>query len=302
MLNRSELMPMLVCPACRADLQSLDACSVCGRTYAADGDIPSLVPTDVEREVRVPFHSSRSVMGEAFRRSFQVPPIRGKAASGAPYHLDRSHQAVLESLDPGAFVLEIGCGGGQMRSYIQGQGLRYLGVDISAVRVFEELRRHGGPDLLCDSHFLPFKDGTFDLVYSAAVTEHLACPQLVAQEVARVLKPGGHYLGNVSFLEPWHDDSFFHMSPLGVFEFLTQAGFEIDHIWPGEGYSGFKAIMAMGNRVTGRLAWLGEGIYRLYRSSNALRTRLRPREGTSEIAEAATVAGAIDWIARKPRP
>jgi hypothetical protein len=155
---------------------------------------------------------------------------------------------------------------------------------------------------LSDSHFLPFVDGVFNMVYSAAVTEHLACPFLAAQEVKRVLKPGGYYLGNVSFLEPWHDDSFFHMSPLGVYELLTQADFEIEHIWPGQGYHGFGAIMKMGNKATARLSFLGDALYFVYNSGAKARNRVnrwRKADAKDPIMDAARVSGATDWIARR---
>lgn len=153
---------------------------------------------------------------------------------------------------------------------------------------------------MCDAHFLPFKDHTFDVVYASAVTEHLACPHLVAQEVARVLRPGGFYLGNVSFLEPWHDDSYFHMSPLGVFELLTQADFQIQHIWPGSGYSGFRAILNMGNRATKQLAFIGLAIFFIYNSANRVRNLFKRGDAKGYITDQARVSGAIDWIARKP--
>ena len=213
-----------------------------------------------------------------------------------------AHLDVLKRLSPGSRVLEIGCGGGQMRSFVESEGLCYVGVDISKTRVHEHLQVHGGPDLLCDSHFLPFTDRTFDLVYSAAVTEHLACPHLVAQEIARVLKPGGYYLGNVSFLEPWHDDSFFHMSPLGVFELLSQADFDVIHIWPGKGYSGFRAILSMGNKATRPFSFLGDVMHFIYNTGNRLRNLVKrdlKNDSSRGIADAARVAGATDWIARR---
>jgi ubiquinone/menaquinone biosynthesis C-methylase UbiE len=216
--------------------------------------------------------------------------------------LDLAHLNIIKSLSPGASILEIGCGGGQMREKLLQDGFSYIGTDISKSRVYDFLQAHGGPDILCDSHFLPFRDQQFDLVYSAAVTEHLACPYLVAQEVARVLKPGGYYLGNVSFLEPWHDNSYFHMSPLGVFENLVQAGFEPKNIWPGKGYSGFRAIMMMGNKITKPLTFIGDAIYVAYRAGNSLRNLVKRRSNWSEerIEDAARVAGATDWIAQKP--
>jgi ubiquinone/menaquinone biosynthesis C-methylase UbiE len=78
-----------------------------------------------------------------------------------------------------------------MRAYPNATGDRYIGVDISKTPMSANLQRHGGPDLLADAHFLPFADRSFDVVYSAVLTGHAASPYLVAQQVRRVLKPGG---------------------------------------------------------------------------------------------------------------
>jgi len=190
-----------------------------------------------------------------------------------------------------------------MRQFVRTRGHRYVGVDLSKTRVDKNLQQHGGPDLLCDAHFLPMAEEAFDLVYSVNLSEHVACPYLIAQEAARSLKPGGFYLGTGAFLQPWHDDSFFHMSPLGVFEYLTQAKFEIMNIWPGQGYSGFRAIMDMGSKVTRPLTFLGDFMYLIYRTGNKFRNlvKRRPDWKTESIADAARVSGAIDWIARRPQ-
>ena len=156
--------------------------------------------------------------------AFHTPHDAEVLRNDYPYHLDLAHLDVINQLsknshNSGNWV--------RWRSNAQVHSVRKAistcGTDISKTRVIKHLQEYGGPDVLCDAHFLPFADCTFDVVYSAAVTEHLACPYLAAQEIARCLKPGGHYLGNVSFLEPWHDNSFFHMSPLGAFELLTQS-------------------------------------------------------------------------------
>lgn len=303
MIDREGLLALLVCPACKEALGAFSHCAHCGATYSESEGTPVLIPAAASRLVSFRFDQSRSVVGERFRDCFVYPPKRGAAGPDKPYHLDLAHLDVLDQLPRRSTILEIGCGGGQIREYLQSKSHRYVGTDVSKTRVPAHLQQHGGPDLLCDSHFLPFADRSFDSVYSAAVTEHLACPYLVAQEVARVLKPGGFYLGNVSFLEPWHDDSFFHMSPLGVFELLTQAEFEIMHIWPGQGYSGFRSILRMGNKATRPLTFLGDVMYFIYRSGNRIRNLVKRRglEIKDGIADAARVAGATDWIARRRR-
>jgi ubiquinone/menaquinone biosynthesis C-methylase UbiE len=206
---------------------------------------------------------------------------------------------IIDRLKRGDRVLEIGCGGGQNRAYLQEKGLKYVGVDISRSRVYDWLRKYGGPDYLCDAHFLPFVDQQFDLVYCAAVFEHLACPFQAAQEVFRVLKPGGYFLGNVSFLEPWHDRSYFHMTPLGAIELLTQAEFQIEYVWPGRGYSGYLATLAMGSRGTRLMTVIGRALYGIYRLEHRLKEVIRRKEG-GDILNRAKVAGAIDWIACRP--
>jgi SAM-dependent methyltransferase len=274
-------------------------------SFAERDGLPFLCPDNEAREVSFTFEQRRSAATEAFERCFRYPTRAGATGADHPYHLDVAHADVIDALPQGARILEVGCGGGQMRSHLESHGFRYVGIDISKTRVDEELRAHGGPDLLCDAHFLPFRSESFDLVYTSALTEHLACPLLAAQEIRRVLRPGGYYLGNVSFLEPWHDDSFFHLSPLGVFELLTQANFEIVHIWPGKGYSGFRAIMAMGNKATVPLVGIGDFIHLIYKSGARARdiVKRRSREETKDgIHDAARVAGATDWIARRPVP
>lgn len=303
MTAQNELLTWLACPDCGKKLSSLTQCDYCGACFPDSGGTPVLIPSGAHRTVTFNFPQYRSTVGEEFQRCFSYPPRSGACAADKPYHLDKAHLDVLTQLSPGSPVLEIGCGGGQMRSFIEAQHCRYVGVDISKTRVHEHLRIHGGPDLLCDSHFLPFTDRSFDLVYSVAVTEHLACPQLVAQEIARVLKPGGYYLGNVSFLEPWHDNSFFHMSPLGVFEILSLAEFEVIHIWPGQGYNGFRALLSMGNKATRAFSFMGDLINLIYKAGNRIRAivgRDGNKTSNNEIFDAARVSGAVDWIARRP--
>jgi SAM-dependent methyltransferase/uncharacterized protein YbaR (Trm112 family) len=302
MLDQNDLLALLACPDCKAPLRSLSGCDECKAIFQSSEDTPSLFPQNAVRTVSFEFTPERSTAGSAFHRALAFPSRRGAGGKADPYHLDLAHLDIINSLPKSSTILEIGCGGGQMRDWINKKNHHYIGTDISKNRVYSFLKAHGGPDILCDAHFLPFCDQKFDLVYTAAVTEHLACPYLAAQEIARVLKPGGYYLGNVSFLEPWHDDSYFHMSPLGVYENLTQAGFVANHIWPGQGYSGFHAIMNMGNKITKPITFLGDFVYFAYRIGNRIRNlaKGRPDWSVDRIEDSARVAGATDWIAQKP--
>ena len=299
MLSEAELLKIVVCPCCKAPLEDLTRCRICRTAFIADNGTPSLIPVEASKEVSFKFSSARSVSSPQFKEAFQYPPLP-EASDDLPYHLDPAHALLLSQLPEGAAVLEIGCGGGQMRHYLAKREVKYVGVDITTgERVSKDLRVHGGPDLLCDAHFLPFADEAFDFVYTSALVEHLASPYIVAQEVRRTLKPGGYFVGSVSFLEPWHDDSFFHMTPLGVFEMLAQAELKANYVWPGRGYSGFHAIMMMGNKATKKMAFLGKLNTAIYRCGNRLRNALRPRHEINPIDDDAHCSGSTDWIAVK---
>lgn len=59
-------------------------------------------------------------------------------------------------------------------------------------------------DVLGAGERLPFKDNTFDAVISIAVLEHVRNPFECADEISRVLKPGGILYCCVPFLQPLH--------------------------------------------------------------------------------------------------
>jgi SAM-dependent methyltransferase len=281
----------------------LELCEACGRAFGTDDGTPLLIAEDAVAEVSFRFPQRNSAKSDACRAQYIRYPRFADAGGDAPYHLDRAHAALLYRLPAGMRVLEIGCGGGQMRRWFEARGMQYVGVDLSKTRVFDWLRAHGGPDVLCDAHFLPFQDAQFDVVYAAAVTEHVACPIRYAQEAHRVLRPRGHFLANTAFLEPWHDASHFHLSPDGVVELLLEAGFAIDAVWPGRDYHCFRALPDMAFhgplRLLRHLAWLPMLAYRLQGRARNLRRRLRGLPPVREVMHDGVVAGAVDWIAHR---
>jgi SAM-dependent methyltransferase len=92
-------------------------------------------------------------------------------------------------------VLEIGCGTGCDLLQFMKNGARATGVDVTD-RHLELARARIGPfaDVQkADARSLPFRDATFDYVYSHGVLHHIAEPDRVVREILRVLKPGGRF-------------------------------------------------------------------------------------------------------------
>ncbi len=296
-------LDLLACPNCKQQLIQIEKCDSCNLEFDNDKGTPILAGKNINRTVKFNFSSSQSYFPDDQLEKILKDPSIDLSNKLLPYHMDIAHAHIINQLKKGSRVLEIGCGGGQNRVFFESMGFDYIGIDISKTRVFEWLREFGGPDYICDTHFLPFLDQKFDLVYCAAVFEHFASPYLAAQEVYRTLKPGGYFLGNSAFLEPWHDNSYFHMTPLGAIELLHQANFQIENIWPGRGYSGYFAIAAMGNHFTKALRWLGKFMYLSFRLEHKIKGMIRKKKNPefADILNRAKVSGSTDWIARRPK-
>lgn len=104
-------------------------------------------------------------------------------------------------------VLDAGCGGGGMPLSLAEEAAQVVGIDPAerfqdaGVRLGRERRMGNLHFALADGMALPFRAGTFDLVLSHAVIEHVADAPLYLRECARVLAPGGHvYLSTAPYL------------------------------------------------------------------------------------------------------
>jgi SAM-dependent methyltransferase len=104
-------------------------------------------------------------------------------------------------------ILDAGCGGGGMPLSLAEEARAVIGIDPAerfgdaGVRLARERGLRNLHFALADGMALPFADGTFDLVLSHAVIEHVADAPLYLREARRVIKPGGHvYLSTSPYL------------------------------------------------------------------------------------------------------
>jgi ubiquinone/menaquinone biosynthesis C-methylase UbiE len=99
----------------------------------------------------------------------------------------------------GKQVLEVSCGAGGGASYIT-RTLRpasYTGLDLNPASVDLCRKRHKLPGLdfvQGDAQDLPFADETFDAVINVEASHQYPNFERFLAEVARVLRPGGHFL------------------------------------------------------------------------------------------------------------
>jgi ubiquinone/menaquinone biosynthesis C-methylase UbiE len=95
----------------------------------------------------------------------------------------------------GKDVLELGCGAGAMSFALERRGGVVTGIDIDpraldVARRWGQHRKSNCTFLQCSSE-IPLPSAAFDVVYSSSTFEHIAEPEVMLRELARVLRPDG---------------------------------------------------------------------------------------------------------------
>jgi len=103
----------------------------------------------------------------------------------------------------GLRALELGCGAAQFGLRVAAEGADVIGLDFSENQlrharenVAERAARF--PLVRADAEELPFADATFDLVFCDHGATSFTDPHRTIPEVARVLRPGGRFVFNIS--------------------------------------------------------------------------------------------------------
>jgi SAM-dependent methyltransferase len=292
--------PRTQCPVCRQPLDldiSGDRCSRCLRVF--------LRTARGQRDLRLPPGQAvtyqLSYESRPYDRTIEVPlklegpcpERRNHLRSRVPRHLTADQISYIPQAVAGDVALDLGCGRGIHREVIETLGYQYHGVDFAGEAA----------DDLVDAHALPYCDDEFALVLAVAVLEHLARPLLALREVYRVLRPRSYFVGTVAFLEPFHDNSFFHFTHLGVGHALRCAGFAVETIMPIRGWHVARAQleMGLGARLPRWLTRLLTEPVALAIESYALLGRLRASDPTRHQRTSALArhAGAFFFVANK---
>ena len=120
---------------------------------------------------------------------------------------------------PGMQVLDVGCGlGGPALTIAQYSGADVTGIDLCEAHAHTARERAESRGLTSHTWFLaadgmhlPFCDGTFDRVYTFEAGCHMPDKERFYQECARVLRPGGEFLGldwlRGDGLSAWEEES-----------------------------------------------------------------------------------------------
>lgn len=124
-------------------------------------------------------------------------------------------------------VVDIGCGNGWTRPIVEAAGGRWTGIEP-----FEG----GAHTVMAAADRLPFRNSSFDVVIMDAVLEHLENVDESFAEVARILRPGGRFIGYAAFMECFHEISYHHVSFRGLEHLAEKHGMCLRAIGGGGGF------------------------------------------------------------------
>jgi UDP-N-acetylmuramyl pentapeptide phosphotransferase/UDP-N-acetylglucosamine-1-phosphate transferase/SAM-dependent methyltransferase len=122
-------------------------------------------------------------------------------------------------------LLDAGCGTRPYAQIFAPRIRREIGLE-------QDRGRYGAAHVWGDVGALPFGEGAFDTVLSNQVLEHVAEPQQVLREVARVLRPDGHLILTAPHIWEVHEvpHDYYRFTPYGLRYLAEKAGLEVVEI------------------------------------------------------------------------
>lgn len=109
-------------------------------------------------------------------------------SNGYESHNEVYQRTVSQYLQPDVCLLDAGCGGDLPFTHkFAGRVRLAVGTDLEELTSVAD----NPCGVRADLNHLPFRDGRFDVIISMSVLEHLSDPNLVFQELSRILKPNG---------------------------------------------------------------------------------------------------------------
>ena len=184
-----DISSLLVCPGCRTPLPPPATwpkrgyrCVVCQRTFALHRGIPRFVETEA-------YADSFGFEWQRHRRT-QLDSGPG----GESERTFREKTGLTPKAVRGKLVLDVGCGMGRFAEVARRWEAKVVGVDLS-LAVESAQANLGARDnvavVQADSFWLPFPQGSFEVIYSIGVLHHTPDCAAAFRRLVPLVRPGG---------------------------------------------------------------------------------------------------------------
>jgi uncharacterized protein YbaR (Trm112 family) len=195
-MELDRLLPLLACPACRGPLVPAGGelqCPTCPRTYPVRGGVPILLPPGDEAlsEAGDAFWFREDTREKVARRNRLVGLFRFPNPAVRSDHPVRTKEVFRDEVLGGTGTI-LNLGSGLAKRF---DNPNVVNLDISP---------HENTDVVGDGLALPLASDAFHGAVLDSVLEHVRDPWTMADELYRVLRPGGFVLVHAPFLYPYH--------------------------------------------------------------------------------------------------
>jgi ubiquinone/menaquinone biosynthesis C-methylase UbiE len=181
-------------------------CPISGGTLKLQGN--ALVTSDGRRyrmsEAGVPLFAEEYLAAEAAAQRHHYNKIAAAYTANLNYPHTKEYLAyldrvLLDAIGPGELgtVVELCCGRGEAPMLLKGRIYRYIGLDISENMLQAARQLHDDANSLFlqgDAIDVPLAPESIDTVVMLGGVHHVPDRARLFVEIARVLKPGGHFL------------------------------------------------------------------------------------------------------------
>lgn len=149
------------------------------------------------------------------------------------YRLFEENKTFSRNIPDGALVLDAGAGEQPYRHLLA--HTQYESADFEQVD-----KPYVVSTYVCDLKQIPVENERFDFILFNQVMEHLPEPQLVLEELYRVLKPGGEllYTGPLFYEEHEIPYDYFRYTQFSLKKLFSESGFTLERLDWLEGYYG----------------------------------------------------------------
>ena len=209
---------MLSCIECSSDFCSCEGKLVCkqGHEFPIKNNVPEILPNNYISDLK----KTASIYGKLWRKDVENLNYE----SSLDWHLKEVQKVLPFQIVKGKVGLEIGCGYG-LDSITMAQdnpNTHIFSVDLSEGVFLAEKLKHNLKNISfirASATKLPFRDNTFDFVYSYGVLHHVPNSLEGFCEMVRVLKPRARFF---LYLYEDHRDHFIKYYPLKLISFLRR--------------------------------------------------------------------------------
>jgi len=190
----AALLEKLACPICKKDLSDQDenlVCEGCRKSYTVFKGIPNFMDDSLIEE----YNANARGQSLQVEKSFYDNMYENLDGVDDGHCVVYGYEEIYDFMDDieGGTLLDVGCGTGHHSKDLSARGYEVTGIDISLnglihAQKVEQASNQMNDFALGDIENLPFKDGSFDVVFCSLILHHFLDMSNLLSEINRVCK------------------------------------------------------------------------------------------------------------------